>query len=197
MFFFPNILRNECTKSVLFRSIEDPLVSATFVFFLSCSFIVLNFSNSPRINEYSTLEMLLSSRALDIISFTEFSFDSINILMYSCFSKRKLSFLPISLAIRQSPPSPPAVPMSGKANAPVIRVPNIVSVEVVKSRNACSECTILRTLRNLLVRTTLISRSLASSFWTLITREILNSLAAPSKFYKVRTHWVWWDKSYL
>src|SRR6218665_1406151 len=87
--FSPNILRNECIKSVLFRSIEGPLVSATFLFFLSCSFIVLNFSNSPRINEYSTLETLLSSRALDIMSFTEFSFDSIKILMFSCFTKRK------------------------------------------------------------------------------------------------------------
>ena len=147
MFFFSNILRNDCTKSMFFLSIEDPLVSATFVFFLSCSFVVLNFSNSPRINEYSTLEMLLSSRALDIISFTEFSFDSIKILMFSCFSKRKLSFLPISLAIRHRSPSPPAVPMSGNANTPVSRVPTTVSVEVVKCRNACSECTILRTLR--------------------------------------------------
>jgi|SRR6218665_101030 len=143
-------------KLVLFLSIEEPLVSATFVFFLSCSFVVLNFFNSPRINEYSTLEKLLSSRALDIISFTEFSYNSIKILMFSCFSKLKLSFLPISLAIRHRPSSPPAVPISGKANATVSRVPNIVSVEVVKSRNACSECTSLRALRNCLDRTSLI-----------------------------------------
>src|SRR6218665_83041 len=92
MFFFSNILRNDCTKSVFFLSIEDPLVSATFVFFLSCSFMVLNFSNSPRINEYSTLVMLLSSRALDIMSFTEFSLDSIKILMFSCFPSVSLVF---------------------------------------------------------------------------------------------------------
>ena len=139
--FFWNNLLKDCLKSVLF------LCTVVAVVFLICSFMVLNFSNSPKIMEYSSIETVLSSSALDIKSLTDPSFDSAKILIFSCFSNRKLNFRLNWLAIKHRPPSPLAAPIMGTADGTVSRAPSIASVEVVNSKAAWMEWTILMVLR--------------------------------------------------